>query len=375
MTSTIDELREAQEDLQAIADSIATKEISDPIGALEKSANSIGRSWGGSWFGYQSRVYYEDFKSPPAGAHFSSEWGLRHTYSMGTEGEWAEYEFETVEKEIFLQAGSPDLSRTREVSKAAKERLEERSAQILSVLETELAKRSDPFLQRLLDEAKKLKPMTASEYVAYLRPSGQLMSRDTLALTQGLQMPPHISVLADLCEIESPGVVAKDLAKLAKQAASHLERIARDQRRAERVGTNVFIGHGRSRLWKDLKDFVQDRLHLPWDEFNRVPVAGITNIARLSEMLDSAAVAFIIMTAEDEQADGKMHARMNVMHEAGLFQGRLGFTKAIVLLEDGCEEFSNIDGLGQIRFPKGNILAAFEEIRLVLEREGLIEAK
>jgi len=65
----------------------------------------------------------------------------------------------------------------------------------------------------------------------------------------------------------------------------------------------------------------------------------------------------------------------NVVHAAGCFQGRLGFTRAIVLLEEGCAEFSNIQGLGQIRFPKGNIKAVFEEIRAVLEREGVIEAK
>ena len=122
-----------------------------------------------------------------------------------------------------------------------------------------------------------------------------------------------------------------------------------------------------------MKDFVQDRLHLPWDEFNRVPVAGVTNVARLSRMLDEAAIAFLIMTAEDEQADGKIHARMNVVHEVGLFQGRLGFERAIILFEEGCEEFSNINGLGQIRFPKENISAIFEDIRRVLEREGLIE--
>jgi hypothetical protein len=57
-----------------------------------------------------------------------------------------------------------------------------------------------------------------------------------------------------------------------------------------------------------------------------------------------------------------------------LFQGRLGFTKAIVLLEDGCKEFSNIQGLGQIRFEKGQVSTAFEEVRRVLEREGLVEA-
>ena len=81
------------------------------------------------------------------------------------------------------------------------------------------------------------------------------------------------------------------------------------------------------------------------------------------------------MTGEDEQTDGKVRARENVVHEVGLFQGKLGFSRAIVLLEEGCEEFSNIHGLGQIRFPKGNIAAKFEDIRAVLEREELVEAR
>ena len=132
------------------------------------------------------------------------------------------------------------------------------------------------------------------------------------------------------------------------------------------------IGHGRSLLWRELKDFLEDRLNLPWDEFNRVPVAGVTNIERLSEMLEAAAIAFLVVTGQDELADGSLQARMNVVHEAGLFQGRLGFSKAIILLEEGCTEFSNIQGLGQIRFPKGNIKAAFEDVRAVLEREGVL---
>ena len=43
------------------------------------------------------------------------------------------------------------------------------------------------------------------------------------------------------------------------------------------------------------------------------------------------------------------------------------------MFEDGCDEFSNIAGLGQIRFPKSDIKAAFHDVQLILEREGLIE--
>jgi hypothetical protein len=145
-----------------------------------------------------------------------------------------------------------------------------------------------------------------------------------------------------------------------------------EERQKMAVTGKIFIGHGGSPVWRELKDFLIDRLHLPVEEFNSVPTAGMPTVERLTEMLDAAAFAFLIMTAEDEQPDGKLRARENVVHEGGLFQGRLGFKRAIILLEQGCEEFSNIQGLGQLRFAKGNIKAIFEEIRRVLEREKVI---
>jgi predicted nucleotide-binding protein len=142
---------------------------------------------------------------------------------------------------------------------------------------------------------------------------------------------------------------------------------------AERRPGKVFIGHGGSPLWRELKDFLSDRLGLAWDEFNREPVAGVTTFERISQMLFEAEFAFLVLTAEDIHLDKSLHARENVVHEVGLFQGRLGPRKAIILLEEGCEEFSNIIGLSQIRFPKGHIYATFEEIRRVLEREEVLK--
>jgi predicted nucleotide-binding protein len=125
-------------------------------------------------------------------------------------------------------------------------------------------------------------------------------------------------------------------------------------------------------VWRELKDFIEKRLGLAVEEFNSVSVAGVSTTERLAELLDASGFAFLVMTGEDEQADGKVRARENVVHEVGLFQGRLGWKRAIVLLEEGCDEFSNIHGLGQIRFPKGRVAATCEEIRAVLEREGLL---
>ena len=133
-----------------------------------------------------------------------------------------------------------------------------------------------------------------------------------------------------------------------------------------------FIGHGGSPEWLKLRDFLENKLGLPYEEFNRIPQAGKITSNRLKEMLESCCMAFLIMTGEDEHTDGTLHARRNVIHEIGLFQAQLGYEKAIILLEEGCEIFSNIQGITYIPFPKGNIKAAFEDIRDVLERESII---
>ena len=140
------------------------------------------------------------------------------------------------------------------------------------------------------------------------------------------------------------------------------------------AGNRIFIGHGRSPVWRELKDFLQDRLSLPWEEFNRESVSGIATTERLEHMLNVSTFAFLVMTAEDEHADSTRHARANVIHEVGLFQGRLGNRRAIMLVEDGCEQFSNVHGLTHISFPPRRISAVFEEIRRVLEREGFTGA-
>ncbi|MEK6302056.1 MAG: TIR domain-containing protein [Acidobacteriota bacterium] len=368
-----DELFEVARRLDSIEQNFAAPEISQQLDIVQDAATRVGRASSGSWLGYHSRTYYRNLEPPPPGAHFSVEWGLKYANSIGdTRGSWEEFDFDYVRNSVYEIAGNPDLKPAEELGRNARNVFEEARDEILSLLTTSLGKKHDSFLERLKKEAEEAKLLALSDIVSYYRPTSAFVSLDMVAFGQGPQAPPHIQVLAYVGSLRHPVQACARLSKIAQRAASHLAKRERHGQINQEMGTSVFIGHGRSLIWKELKDFIQDRLALPWDEFNRVPIAGITNITRLSQMLDEAGIAFIVMTAEDEQTDGKMRARMNVIHEAGLFQGKLGFTKAIILLEEECEEFSNIEGLGQIRFPKGNIQAAFEEIRQVLEREGII---
>ncbi len=375
MNEIIDDFSQIAMELDSVVSESNFAEVTQPIDSLERVAERVGKSWSGSYLGYQSRVYYEDFQIPPAGANFSSEWGLHNYFARETKGNWKEYNYDDVRSAIFEAAQNPNLDKVKALAQKARNLVETKKVEINSLLITLLESQTDAFLEKLQLEVEGVTILYARDYLESLFPKGQWMTRDNLAASQGLMTPPHLSVKAEIIGYRLAFQACENLSKKVKQITNHLLRKDRYSGRNSKVDKKrVFIGHGRSTVWKDLKEFIQDRLKLDWDEFNRVPIAGITNITRLSQMLDEAGIAFLVLTAEDELNDGKMQARMNVIHEAGLFQGRLGFTKAIILLEEGCEEFSNIQGLGQIRFPKGKIKEIFEDIRQVLEREGILES-
>ncbi len=264
---------------------IADAAVVTSLDAVRDAANQVARSFSGSWLGYHSRVYYDGLVPAPPGANFSQEWGLKDLSrtSLGSRGDWRQYDPEAVKEHIYLIAKKPDLAPAREAAKKAEVIFGHAKSEILSVLENELDGKADAFLTKLKSDLEKLEPMSKGEIAQHWSPSGRVITRDMIALGQKIQVPPHVDVLADVASIRHSFDICKAAADITIKAASHLERKSRRKTAAARVGTNVFIGHGRSTVWRELKDFIQDRLQLPWDEFNRVPVAGVTNIARLSE--------------------------------------------------------------------------------------------
>lgn len=67
LDTIIDELLLIERRCNRAAAPFETNEFKAPISAIKEAADQIGRSWSGSWFGYQSRVYYANFEPPLMG--------------------------------------------------------------------------------------------------------------------------------------------------------------------------------------------------------------------------------------------------------------------------------------------------------------------
>ena len=365
------ELAQIAERLELLARQSSNAEIADPLDRLHKAAEEVGKSASGSWIGYQAYVYYGQVEVPPPGAHFDRAWGLiPDTFSSRTSGNWIEHQPDAIVAEVHRRAGNPNLALARTFNDETQEVIETTRSNLLSIIQVHL-NQNDPYLEGIRERINNLTLMGQADVVERFTPREKIAIHDSLAANEGPRTPPHISVLSEVIAINHTRGIIKNMIKIINEVQAHISR--RGASFSNPATGNVFIGHGRTDTWRELKDFIESRLGLSTDEFNRVPVAGVPNTERLVQMLSTAAMAFLVMTGEDEQHDGLSHARLNVVHEAGLFQGRLGFARAIVLLEDGCEEFSNIAGLGQLRFSKGDIRAVFEDVREVLEREGLLK--
>lgn len=226
----------AQDELLAIADregmvstAFDNPSIKDPIDAVQNAAERIGKAWSGSWLGYQSHVYYDGLKPAPAGAHFSSEWGFEN---MGwidgtTTGDWAEFSTDQIKTRISELSRNSDLEPARELVPRVTRQFENDKSEVASLLNVELSRSSDPYLESLKEELDKLRLLSKAGVVNVLRPSGQIMSRDSLAATQGLRVPPHLEVLAEVYALHQSKQVCEQLSTLARKAGSHIGRKSR----------------------------------------------------------------------------------------------------------------------------------------------------
>lgn len=144
-----------------------------------------------------------------------------------------------------------------------------------------------------------------------------------------------------------------------------------DESVSERSRPCVFIGHGRSPHWSLIQRFLEKDLGLATLAFESESRVGHHIVEVLERMMEESDFAVIVLTAEDVTEGGLARARQNVVHEVGLWQGKLGFNRTVVALQNGVEEFSNISGLQQLRFDNDAVEQCFEGLRAALAREEI----
>jgi len=198
-------------------------------------------------------------------------------------------------------------------------------------------------------------------------PSAQLseFSRWTNLVAQRAVLESLISEVEDFWEDEQVPAPMSDTPVKAPAGGNEIKAPEQASRKP-----CVFIGHGQSPVWARLQLFLDKNLGLDTVNYESEPRAGESIVPILEKMLEQATFAVLILTAEDETASGARRARQNVIHEAGLFQGRLGFKKAILLRQEGTEDFSNVAGLQHISFDGDRIDQIFWQLQEVLIREG-----
>lgn len=128
----------------------------------------------------------------------------------------------------------------------------------------------------------------------------------------------------------------------------------------------VFVGHGGDRQWEVVRDFLTaaDIDNVTFESDER---AGYATLETVAQMIYGAKVSVCVMTASDKMVDKTSRARENVVHEIGFSQGALGVANTIILLENGVSEFTNIAGLTQIRFDRGEIHTTRERVIAAIE--------
>jgi hypothetical protein len=121
----------------------------------------------------------------------------------------------------------------------------------------------------------------------------------------------------------------------------------------------VFISHGSSPDWREVQSFVERDQHLHTLELAQEPNRGRTVLQKLTEESERCSFAVIVMSGDDVGPNGIPHARENVMHEIGFFQGKYGVASVALLYQEGTNIPSNIDGLVYIPYPKELVSATF----------------
>jgi len=134
----------------------------------------------------------------------------------------------------------------------------------------------------------------------------------------------------------------------------------------------VFLVHDGNPQWHVVQQFIERDCGLPTYELSAIEMGDGDLAALMQEHLGRSSFAVCLLSALMMMPGGRARADQNIVHQAGIFQGRYGFGRVAIVAEEGCDTFSNIAGLIRLDFAPGQVDTTFFELERMFEREGLI---
>lgn len=134
-------------------------------------------------------------------------------------------------------------------------------------------------------------------------------------------------------------------------------------------GTGVFIAHGVDPQWEAVRRFLEQECRVPV-----YALAGDVSGANLDDAMRQhlfRCTFGVCVLATADTLPGEGRAEQSLVHQAGVLQGRYGFRRVAMLVEQGCATFSNVAGLIRLDFEAGHVESTFWQLERMLRREGV----
>jgi hypothetical protein len=119
------------------------------------------------------------------------------------------------------------------------------------------------------------------------------------------------------------------------------------------------VFHGRNPLWKQVADFVTNKLEIETLALSEEDDGDVTDIDALDNVSEDASHAIVVLTADDD--------REKMLHAIGYFQGLYGPNNVLVLREAAAAEFTCVAGVIYETFDGRNIAASFPAVAEEIE--------
>ncbi len=165
------------------------------LNAFYKVVQDVDKSSSRSWIGFLALYYYDRFRQPSSSREvFDCEWGSLHPISQN----WSQKTYEDVLKYVQSKVvGTP----FEEIKGIVNDTTQDASRVLASVV-TELSVLSaNPAFKgesELVTELEKHEWGVSPAVIVNARRPGPQMTRDSLAVSQGTQVPPHIMLEGDI---------------------------------------------------------------------------------------------------------------------------------------------------------------------------------